>query len=243
MYKRCLKKCLYNIMIISLMNDLMKNMMIFDEMNKGGLAFNLNCGFKMMLWCVGVAVGIKTNQARPPLTLNISNMKLLELFSGTCSVGNVATKYGYSVTSLDLKGANINCNILDWDYRQFPSGYYDFIWSSPPCTEYSRAKTVGVRNIDEANKIVLKTIEIIKYFRPRIWFIENPQTGLLKQQPFMSQFNYYDVDYCKYGFRYRKRTRLWTNLVGWSPQPLCKKIATAWTETVTKKVRKGGLIK
>ena len=36
MYKRCLKKCLYNIMIISLMNDLMKNMMIFDEMNKGG---------------------------------------------------------------------------------------------------------------------------------------------------------------------------------------------------------------
>ena len=150
-------------------------------------------------------------------------MKLLELFSGSGSVGKVAIKYGYSVTSLDLKNADINCNILDWDYKQFPCGYFDFIWSSPPCTEYSRAKTVGVRNIDEANKIVLKTIEIIKYFRPRIWFIENPQTGLLKQQPFMSQFSYYDVDYCKYGFRYRKRTRLWTNLVGWSPQPLCKK--------------------
>ena len=70
---------------------------------------------------------------------------------------------------------------------------------------------------------MLKTIEIIHYFRPKIWFIENPQTGLLKQQPFMDKFDYYDVDYCKYGFNYRKRTRLWTNLVGWSPQPLCKK--------------------
>ena len=39
--------------------------------------------------------------------LNISNMKLLELFSGTCSVGNVAIKYGYSVTSLDLKNADM----------------------------------------------------------------------------------------------------------------------------------------
>ena len=150
-------------------------------------------------------------------------MKLLELFSGTGSVGKVAIKYGYSVTSLDLKNASINCNILDWDFQQFPVGYFDLIWSSPPCTEYSRAKTVGTRNLDYANKIVLKTIEIIKYFRPKIWFIENPQTGLLKQQPFMNEFDFYDVDYCKYGFRYRKRTRLWTNLVGWSPQPLCQK--------------------
>ena len=71
-------------------------------------------------------------------------MKLLELFSGSGSVGNVATKYGYSVTSLDLKNADINCNILDWDYRMYPSGYFDFIWGSPPCTEYSRAKTVGI---------------------------------------------------------------------------------------------------
>ena len=81
-------------------------------------------------------------------------MKLLELFSGSGSVGKVAIKYGYSVTSLDLNNEDINCNILDWDYQQYPVGYFDFIWSSPPCTEYSRAKTVGVRNIDYANKIV-----------------------------------------------------------------------------------------
>ena len=44
-----------------------------------------------------------------------------------------------------------------------------------------------------------KTIEIINYFNPSVWFIENLQTGLLKQQDFMKDFDYYDIDYCKYG--------------------------------------------
>ena len=39
---------------------------------------------------------------------------LLDLFSGTHSVGNVAKELGYNVTSLDLTNADICCNILDW---------------------------------------------------------------------------------------------------------------------------------
>ena len=50
-----------------------------------------------------------------------------------------------------------------------------------------------------------KTIEIINYFNPSVWFIENLQTGLLKQQDFMKDFDYYDIDYCKYGMEYRKK--------------------------------------
>ena len=102
-------------------------------------------------------------------------MKLLELFSGTGSVGTAAKDMGWDVVSLDLKGADINCDILQWKYKKYPVKYYDMIWASPPCIEYSIAKTVGTRKIDEANAIVLKAFEIIKYFNPRIWFIENPQ--------------------------------------------------------------------
>ena len=40
-------------------------------------------------------------------------MKLLELFSGTKSVGQVAEQLGYEVTSLDLKNADINCDIMN----------------------------------------------------------------------------------------------------------------------------------
>ena len=41
---------------------------------------------------------------------------LLELFSGTGSVGKVAELLGYSGVSLDLKDAKINADILEWDF-------------------------------------------------------------------------------------------------------------------------------
>ena len=97
------------------------------------------------------------------------------------------------------------------------------IWASPPCTEYSKAKTRGVRNLKDANSVVLKTLDIIKYLNPKYYIIENPQTGLLKNQTFMCDIPFEDIDYCKYDMPYRKRTRLWNNVTHWKPIPLCKK--------------------
>ena len=60
-------------------------------------------------------------------------MRLLELFSGTGSVGKVAHALGYEVISLDLADATICCDILDWDYKAaFSVGHFDIIWASPP---------------------------------------------------------------------------------------------------------------
>ena len=150
-------------------------------------------------------------------------MKLLELFSGTKSVGKVAEQLGYEVVSLDLKDADINIDILNWDYHQYQPKHFDVIWASPPCTEYSIAKSTGVRKIEEANQIVERTLNIIEYLNPKYYIIENPQTGLLKEQWFMYGMPYIDIDYCKYGMPYRKRTRLWNNVFNWKPRPLCKK--------------------
>ena len=76
-------------------------------------------------------------------------MRLLELFSRTGSVGEVFRERGWGVISLDGDlPADIRCGIMDLDYRAaYPTGHFYFIWASPPCTEYSKARTVGVRKL------------------------------------------------------------------------------------------------
>jgi len=44
--------------------------------------------------------------------------------------------------------------------------------------------------------ILRKTQEIIEYLKPKIWFIENPATGKMKD--FMKDIPHHDVDYCMY---------------------------------------------
>ncbi len=139
-------------------------------------------------------------------------MKVLELFSGTGSVGKCCKELGWDVVSVDMiLPADHECDIMHFDYKQYDKDEFDIIWASPPCTEYSQAKSRGVRDIEGANKIVKRTIEIINYFNSEYYFIENPQTGKLKDQSFMQDMDYVDADYCMYGTPYRKRTRFWTN--------------------------------
>ena len=152
-------------------------------------------------------------------------MKVLELFSGTRSIGKCCDKLGWESVSVDLiLPADHKVDIMDFDYKQYDKDEFDIIWASPPCTEYSKAKTRGIRDIEGSNKIVIKTLEIINYFNCKWWFIENPQTSLLKHQSFMKDLKYVDGDYCMYGLPYRKRTRFWTNKIfDEEPLKLCNK--------------------
>jgi hypothetical protein len=144
-------------------------------------------------------------------------MRILELFSGTGSVGSVFASMGWEVVSLDIDpkaSATITADIRVWDFRVFPRGHFDVVWASPVCTHYSRARTTAKtpRDFEWADSLVERALEIISHFEPRFWFLENPQTGLLKTRPFMLGLPYTDVDYCSYSdWGYKKRTRLWTN--------------------------------
>ena len=112
-------------------------------------------------------------------------MKVLELFSGTGSVGKVCREKGYNVTSLDLKNADINIDIMDWNYKEYEPNSFDLIWASVPCETFShcRRSWVGRKTKAFGDKIIThemldkdmierglpllrKTQEIIKYFNP-----------------------------------------------------------------------------
>ena len=157
--------------------------------------------------------------------------RLLELFAGTGSVGKVAKSHGIKVTSLDLNEKSkpdICVDLLKWDYKEYPPGHFDMIWASPPCNTFSRmvychigqpckdypgekwSKELIVKRQEEFGLPILNKVkEIINYFKPKYYFIENPLSGRMKD--YMTEYKNTDVCYCMYGFDYKKPTRIWHN--------------------------------
>ena len=151
---------------------------------------------------------------------------LLELFSGTGSVGRSFRARGWEVFSVDIDAnakPTLVANVLDLQWDALPPDV-DCIWASPPCTHYSRARTKAKtpRDLEGSDAIVQKVLDIVDRYAAPSWFMENPESGLLKGRAVVAGLPFRVVDYCKYGKPYRKRTAIWTN-TEWEPeQPLCK---------------------
>ena len=140
--------------------------------------------------------------------------RALVLFSGTDSVGRYLGEQGWGTTTLDWDPkmkADICENIHAWDYTIFPPGHFDFVQASPDCTEWSPAMTCRPRDIPKATRLVLRTLEILEYFRAPFW-MENPGgAALLHKQEFMKfwEFCRTQVAYCNFRMPYRKLTSCW----------------------------------
>ena len=143
-----------------------------------------------------------------------SRGRVLDLFSGTGSVSRAFEDMGYEVVSVDSDpqtGATHREDVLEWRYQDaYPVGAFDVVFSSPPCDQYSRAKVRGTRDLARADRMVQKALEIVRYFQPRRWFLENPRYGLLRERPYMKDLPWVDVDYCQFAeWGYQKPTRIW----------------------------------
>jgi hypothetical protein len=166
--------------------------------------------------------------------------RLLELFCGTKSVGKVYEADGYEVVSLDYN-AKFNAthteDILLWDYKQYPSDYFDVIWASPDCTTWSVASGgkyrkinniygVGNERAEIGNRMVLRVIEMLKYFKCKAWFIENPRGMLIHYPPlkeFIKEVNGHNtlVYYGNYNnWGCPKATHIWSNLRLWDNEEI-----------------------
>ena len=162
-------------------------------------------------------------------------MKILELFAGSRSVGKIAEQLGMEVFSSDLiefEGIHYPISILDFDVTKVPFRP-DIIWASPPCTGFSVAaighhwsggKGAYIPKTETAKlgiELVRKTLEIIEYFQPTFWFMENPR-GVLRKLDVVKGLNKQSVTYCQYGDERMKPTDIWTNSIMWTPKPMCK---------------------
>ena len=157
-------------------------------------------------------------------------MRILNLFSGTGSVSKPWRKANHEVFDIDIDSRfspEFCGDILQWDYSTLPF-IPDVIWSSPPCDQYSRARTTGPpRNFKLADSLVAKALEIINYFEQKnpalIWFLENGDSTLLWRREVAKNLKDFVVlDYCQYGTLYRKRTRIAHSAnLHWEPKSLC----------------------
>ena len=120
----------------------------------------------------------------------------------------------------------IVADLREWDPRVYPPRYFDCVHASPPCTEYSCARTTAKkpRDLEGSDALVQRTMEMMQYLQPLCWIMENPWTGLLRKRPFMEPLEprMRVISYCKYNYPYRKRTSIWSNLNQfWTIRPKC----------------------
>ena len=140
---------------------------------------------------------------------------ILSLFDLT---GNWSKPYrdaGYTVIQVDLQ---LGIDILDWNYKQY-NGVYGIL-AACPCTDYavSGARWFAEKDKDgrtaQSQKLVAKTKEIIDYFNPVFYAIENPVSRIHKLNTWMGKpkLYFHPYDFAGHGFdrdRYTKKTCLW----------------------------------
>jgi hypothetical protein len=160
---------------------------------------------------------------------------LVELFSGTGSVGDAAQElYG---DSLQRYSTDINpkynpttaIDLLQWDYKPALEAFLAkrtpedcvIVWMSPPCTQYSiaRSRAKTPRDLEGADALVARALEIKDYVKPNAWFLENPHgdaRSALRLRPIMQPLEEHRhlCTYCHYGKQFRKRTDIWTDVPG-----------------------------
>ena len=115
-------------------------------------------------------------------------MRMLDLGAGLGGASEAFLRAGWDVVRIDINKALDDVpemQIIDILELEAPfllngGGGFDFIWGSPDCTDYSlaynakgpRARREGLE-FEPDNQLVLKMKEIIDYYDPQYWVIEN----------------------------------------------------------------------
>jgi site-specific DNA-cytosine methylase len=167
------------------------------------------------------------------------SVKVLELFSGSGSLGKQARRMGLDVFSVDnvpFPGTSLVADIEFLTPSDIPFAP-DIIWASIPCTSYSLAGISHHREPDgtpksdfaaKSDRLSKNVIALLKAYPDAIYYIENPRATLRQMEYMHGLPAPITVWYCRYGDKRAKPTDIWTNnqrtlfnKSGWSPRPEC----------------------
>ncbi len=134
---------------------------------------------------------------------------ILSLFDYTGNWVRPYRLHGYNIWQIDIK---LGVDITTWDYTGLSEIHGILI--AVPCDHFAGS---GARwwvekdrdgRTEEGIRLVKKSLEIVEYFKPHFWALENPVGRIHKLVPKLGKpkliFNP-----CDYGDAYTKKTCLW----------------------------------
>ena len=166
-------------------------------------------------------------------------MLVFDFFSGTGSSTQAFKDAGHTVISFENDSyfeASELVDVFELTAKRLLAEYGqpDFIWASPPCTDFSVASmghhwgggSKAYEPKTDAAKVsqdlVAHTVKLIKDLNPtKGWLMENPR-GMLRKLPVVAGLPRTTVTYCQYGDGRMKPTDLWGVVPNWIPRDMCK---------------------
>lgn len=124
----------------------------------------------------------------------------------------------YQVFQADLK---LGIDVLELDPRDLPFDHVDVLLAAPPCTDFasSGAQYWKIKDNDgrteSSMNLVSKTLELVEWYKPHCWAIENPVGRLSKLFPELGDPWYFNPhEFAGYledpaQEAYTKKTGLW----------------------------------
>lgn len=156
----------------------------------------------------------------------MSQMKILDLFSGSGSFSLAFKDRGHRVTTIDIEEKfhpDIAMDVFKLTPRQVTLGGFDVVLASPPCTCFSVA-SIGTHwmggkeaYIPKTNAAMISialvehTKSLVSYIKPRFFVMENPR-GVLRKLNCVKDLPRETVWYCQYGDERAKPTDLFGTL-------------------------------
>lgn len=133
---------------------------------------------------------------------------LISLYDHTGNQSRPYRENGWEVIQIDIQSGQ---DILTWEYKNIDRGRKVVIIAAQPCDNYAVcgarhfAKKDANGETEKSQLLVVKTKEIIDWFNPFAWVLENPKTRLHKMNQWIGQRPVFIFNPCDFA--------------GWSPEP------------------------